>query len=463
MEIKLMLGNHVSKDGSKQVQLYYYNNERRVRLDTEVHVKPNLFDPAAVMKISSKITTSVDDNAKLDEKTKRLKKIIADWQAQMREDHGEEYGSLFPPTDYVKEMWKKPALEFKKEREEDVRKIFNIWIEGDSKLGIIGKKDKVNSVSIYRTVLKDIKTVTKSRSLSFRDINQDFFQKLLGYWTSKKPKIENSTINKRVTCLKIFLRNEPKNKFTFFESFSSGLSGSSNQPVIIPTEDEFQLIVNAEAALKVNKLPEYLDNARDYFVIGCSTSLRYSDIVRLTPANIMMVNGHECIVSFIQKTQTPEHVIPLNSISKFFIEKQFKSNKYKGIKYLSNWKLNEQLHTLFKLLGFNSIETVIYKYGAKATPVPMPKWDAMSMHASRAYFISLCVNSNQVSLGSTMNWSNHNNIKVVQRYIHKGFQQVQQMQQLFANVQTPQTIATIRKAKLTQIDKIIKENEDKKK
>ena len=93
----------------------------------------------------------------------------------------------------------------------------------------------------------------------------------------------------------------------------------------------------------------------------------------------------------------------------------------------------------------------------------MPKWEAMSMHASRAYFISLCVNSNQVSLGSTMSWSNHNNIKVVQRYIHKGFQQVQQMQQLFAKVELPPTLSSIRKAKLNQIEKAIKGQVYKKK
>jgi hypothetical protein len=165
----------------------------------------------------------------------------------------------------------------------------------------------------------------------------------------------------------------------------------------------------------------------------------------------MMVEGHECLVTFIQKTQTLEHVIPLNSISKYFLEKQFKLNNNRGMKYMSNWKLNEQLHVLFQQLGFNSMQTVIYKYGSKATPVPTPKWKAMSMHASRAFFISFCVNSNQVSLGSTMNWSNHHNIKVVQRYIHKGFQQVQQMQQLFANVTLPPNNSAIRKAKLIQI------------
>ena len=327
MRTKLKVSNHTTKDGYKLVELYYYNQGKGVVLDTDVHVKEKFFDEAAVMKISSKVQTHVEDNAKLTEKEKRLKKIITEWQKRMVEDFGEDYGELYPPADYIKQTWKKPERDFA--NEEDVKDVLHKWIEGDPINGLVGKKSKVKEVSIYRQVLSDIKKLYKNRKLTFRDINQDFFQNLLTYWISKKPKIENSTINKRLTCLKIFLREEKKNKYNFYLSFKSGLSGISNQPVIIPTEVEFQQLVDAESALKVSQLPEEFDRARDYFVIGCSTSLRYGDIVRLTPANIMTINGHECIVTFIQKTNTPKHIIPLNAISKFFLEKQFKSNKWK--------------------------------------------------------------------------------------------------------------------------------------
>ena len=258
-----------------------------------------------------------------------------------------------------------------------------------------------------------------------------------------------------MTCLKIFLRDEKQNKYKFFESFSTGLSGISHQPIIIPTPSEFTQLVNAEKILQVQKLPTELDLARDYYIIGCSTSLRYSDIVRLTPANIQTINGHQCIITFIQKTQTAKHAIPLNDVSRYFIEKQFQANNNRGIKYMSNWKLNANLHALFKLLKFNSMQTVVYKYGARATTVLTPKYEAMSMHSSRAFFISTCVNSNQVSLGSTMSWSNHSNIKVVQRYIHQGFNQVKQMKRLFSIVNLPNTPSSfIRKAKLKKLSMI---------
>lgn len=456
METKFVLGNHAKNDGSKQVQLYYYNDGKKVWLSTKVHVIPIFFNPTAVMKISSKVSTSVADNRRLKEMETRINNIIADWQAKIIAEYGQDYCDVYPPASYIKTMWKKPAVDLKKEADEDVRKIFHTWIEGDPKKAIIGKKDKVNEVKIYRTVLTDIKKLTKKQPLTFRDIDQDFFQKLLGYWTSKKPKIQNSTINKRLTCLKIFLKDEKQNKYTLFESFSTGLSGISHQPIIIPTEDEFQKLINAEKELNVSQLPIEIDTARDYYIIGCSTSLRYGDVSRLTPLNIQLLQGHECIVTFIGKTQTPKHVIPINDVSKYFIEKQFKANNNKGIKYMSNWKLNLKLHELFRMLNFNSMETVVYKYGAKATPILTPKFSAMTMHSSRKFFISTCVNSNIVSLGSTMDWSNHHNINVVQRYIHQGFNQAQQMKQLFSSVSLPvsPSLNNLRRKKLTQLNRI---------
>ncbi len=227
MTTKFKLSNHTKKGGYKLVELYYYNQGKSVVLDTDVHVLERFFDEAAVMKISSRVQTHVEDNAKLAEKEKHLKRIISDWKKRMVEEYGDDFENVDPPAPYVKEMWKKPEKDFA--NEEDVKEVFHTWIEGDPKKGIVGKKSKVKEVSIFRTVLGDIKKLYKNRKLTFREINDDFFQKLLSYWLNKKPKIENSTINKRLTCLKIFLREEKKNKYRYFQSFKSGLSGVSNQ------------------------------------------------------------------------------------------------------------------------------------------------------------------------------------------------------------------------------------------
>lgn len=104
---------------------------------------------------------------------------------------------------------------------------------------------------------------------------------------------------------------------------------------------------------------------------------------------------------------------------------------------MSNWKVNKNLHDLFKELKFNSIEKIVKKRGAIAVPIETEKWAAMTMHDSRAFFISQCVNSNTVSLGTTLDWSTHTGLQDVVKYIGKGHNQVEQMRQLFANILKP--------------------------
>jgi len=71
--------------------LYYYNQGKSVVLDTNVHVLERFFDEAAVMKISSRVQTHVDYNAKLAEKEKHLKRIISDWEKRMVEEYGDDF------------------------------------------------------------------------------------------------------------------------------------------------------------------------------------------------------------------------------------------------------------------------------------------------------------------------------------------------------------------------------------
>jgi hypothetical protein len=123
MTTKFKLSNHTTKRGYKLIELYYYNQGKPIVLDTDVHVLEKFFDETAVMKISSKVQTHIEDNAKLAEKEKRLKRIITEWQKRMVEDLGEEYGDLYPPADYVKQTWKKPEKDFA--NEEDVKDVLN--------------------------------------------------------------------------------------------------------------------------------------------------------------------------------------------------------------------------------------------------------------------------------------------------------------------------------------------------
>ena len=412
-----------------QIQIYVSHLKKRVYLDTGVKVSEDRFDHKADQKIKGKGKEIQESNDKLFEQIVKVKKIIRDYR--------NEHDDIDPDVFYVRDQFLKPKIQQSSTHE--VKAVFHKWLYGDPSENIKGKKYKVADSKIYRTVYNDVVRLFPN-PLYFKDINDDFFQKLMADWTSLENNLQNSTINKRTTCLKIFLRHEPKNKFKYYEEFKTDLKNLKSQPVIIPTEEEFEKIVNAERYIDKEKYTADMDTARDYFVIGCTTSLRYGTISSLSRSDVIFDSTDELgyIKTFSRKTETSDVIIPLNDISRVFIEKLFlKSRNNYRIKYMSNWKVNQNLHELFKELKFNSIAKVMVKRGASAIPIDKPKHEAMTMHDSRKFFMTRCVNSNMVSLGSTLDWSTHTDLQNVVRYLGKGHNGAEQMRKLFANILQP--------------------------
>jgi integrase len=102
-----------------------------------------------------------------------------------------------------------------------------------------------------------------------------------------------------------------------------------------------------------------------------------------------------------------------------------------NLKLLSNQKLNDALHDLFKELEFDAPTTVYEKRGANTTAVVKPLYKVLAFHSARRFFISYLVNSKKISIGNIMAWSNHKNINVVKKYIKQGMEQEEQMRELF--------------------------------
>ena len=340
-------------------------------------------------------------------------------------DHQLQFG--YPPSaKYVKERYDQEALTT--ENKYDAKVLLKEWIDR--------KRNKVEDVKIYQTVLNNLNQL-HPKPLYFEDIHYDFLNKLVDFWLKSLPRIQNSTIKKRMTCFKTFLSdmvNEGKNDNEIFRKFRSGLTDKRKHNVIIPTEEEFYTLVTTP--IKDRRL----DFARNLFVLGCTTGLRYSDVIRLSGDNIKTLNGKKYVEMNIVKTSDYLR-IPLNDIAEDILNK----NNF-VLKHLTNQKLNKALHDLFKFLGFNSVETVTERYGSKTKEIRKPKYELMTMHDSRRYFLSVCVNTAGVSSSNVMKWSGHKNLQTLQRYIQQGMNQEEQMRKVFGS----------RKFKLAKIDSKIK-------
>jgi hypothetical protein len=95
---------------------------------------------------------------------------------------------------------------------------------------------------------------------------------------------------------------------------------------------------------------------------------------------------------------------------------------------------NKAVHDLFKHLGVNSIETKLKKYGADVIADRQPKYKFLTIHSSRRFFISFCVNEGKLGLGNVMGFTAHKNINSIDPYVQKGYGEEDKMRELFSGI-----------------------------
>lgn len=129
--------------------------------------------------------------------------------------------------------------------------------------------------------------------------------------------------------------------------------------------------------LDLSKSP-HLDRARDLFIIGCHTGLRYSDYSRLTPDNIK-----DGFIEIKQQKTGSSVAIPVHTTVKSIID------KYGGNlpESTSNQKTNQALKDIFKQVkDFDKIASRTRTQGGMKTTVNQEKWNLVSTHTARRTF-----------------------------------------------------------------------------
>lgn len=423
MEPYFKLAPYKDSNDLQQIVLYYFNKGQRLKINTGIKTK-KFYWADKTQKISSRCSEIEQDsdelNRTLREKKRKLGKIVDDFY---------NLNNYYPSITYVEQEFKKEGKAKQIEQQKEVKKLFEDWI--------VVKEDKVKYIKVFRTVLNDLK-LFHPKPLYYSDLTTEFFESLRNYWRKLNPPIQNVTILKRLRCFKMFLWTLKDLKNRDFEDYNIDLHGIDRQPIIIPTPEEFEILV------KATDLPEHLDDARDLYCIGCSTGLRYSDASRLTINNI----DGDFLIEDLTKTETLQHRIPLNDVARHFLNKQFyKFND--RVKDISNQKLNEALtgyvHKktkmyiggLFQYLAkhhpdkpFTKMVTYFVKYGTDLSPITCPKSDRLTFHSSRKFFISYLVNVQKIALGDIMELSGHTS-GTIDSYIEKGSKQKEAVEKAF--------------------------------
>ena len=395
--------NYCGNDGLNQIALYYSHKGDQLYIDTTVKTKPIYFNGNGVIAKCIDIKQNANElNNLLRTCMNKVEKIIL--------DHKLKYG-LDPTTDFLSIEYFKAAEIM--ERDQSVITVFNDWIKE--------KKKKIKNIKLYKTIYNDLEHLYPSNKLYFRMIDKHFLKKLLDYWLYDL-KIQNSTINKRLVCLKQFLNQmyvDKANEFSYYKDFKSDVSNlNTSSNIVILTQTEFQKFLEHKFERKA------LSYVRDIYAISSVTGLRFSDVIRLSPDNFYTDKKGDWIISDVTKTEQLQLKIPLTGIANRILQSyNFQLRK------ISNQKCNVYLEDALKECKFNSVVTTYSKIGTKVTPTKQPKYKAVNFHSSRKFFVTTCLASN-VPIPSVMQWTGQSS-QTISKYIGKGEADMDSMLNLF--------------------------------
>lgn len=200
---------------------------------------------------------------------------------------------------------------------------------------------KPRTIQHYKTTLKKVEAFEsyKNKKLLITDINLQFHSDFVDF-LEKKQKLNPNTIGGYVDDIKLMINNAERKgiKVNNEIKMQSFYTPSNKTKDIYLNEVEINSIFNHVFEL------DYLDNARDWFIIGLRTGLRISDFLRLTPKNI--IDGFIEIQT--KKTDYPV-IIPIHSQVQSILDKR--NGKFP--REISDQKFNDYIKKVCEEVGIN--------------------------------------------------------------------------------------------------------------
>jgi len=205
------------------------------------------------------------------------------------------------------EFNKEIGKEKKSENELSFFEVYDLFVKEE------GKKNVWTKATYQKMETQKRYLLEFDSNISFKDFTES---KLIEfqYYLQEELKLKNSTLLKRFSFLRWFLRWALRKKYisdNTFETFRPKLK-TTQKKIIFLTQSELEKLKECN----IPSQKQYLERVRDVFLFQCFTGLRYSDVANLKKSNIKDDSIH---ITTIKTTDSL--VIELNKYSKALIDK----------------------------------------------------------------------------------------------------------------------------------------------
>lgn len=300
----------------------------------------------------------------------------------------------------------------------------------NEKLGRVKDRQEEKSEKTLKDIFDEF-LVTRALEGNWSEQVKYKYKQMWQQLTSCDSQIELETLNKdkMLQLTNWYIKNDYCNRtivkqFRILKAFLRWISrnGYAIQPGVLEFKPKLKVIPKAVTFLKYKELmhffhfefpkeKEYLSKARDMFCFMAFTSLRYSDLAALKPANI--VDG--CLDFCTEKTDDKLH-ITLNEHARKIINMY---SWYKGETVFpvpSNQKLNDVLKEAARLAGLDREIVQVYFKGNTRHEDIYKFWEQISCHDARRTFVC-CSLALGIPASVVMSCTGHSDYESMKPYI----------------------------------------------
>ena len=270
-----------------------------------------------------------------------------------------------------------------------------------------GQRYTLGTIKNYQGLLEQWKLFEKWRGkkVKFGDVDTNLHQELITYFNSKKYSI--NTIGRHIRCLKVILDIAYNNDLhqlvpekTYRHKNFVAPEGETESVVLTLTE------LKEIEKLDLKDRPSH-DLARDVFLVGCYTALRYSDYNRIRPEHLKKNNT----LSIKTKKTGTRVIIPI----KPELMKILKKYGY-SLPRTYEQKVNQYIKEIVRLAKITELIPVEKVKGGLTVKSMVPKCDLIMTHTARRTGVTIMYNE-KVGIENIMKITGHKTEKSFRKYL----------------------------------------------
>lgn len=382
--------SYLNRNGEATIYVRYSHADKTIDLSTGERIPPKFWD-AENQRVRKSYSGHNGINNFIEKKRLEVDSIRLDLK-----------GRKIEPTVHAVKLEYQKAKSQDDENTEVYRTMLDHW---DDFISYQKDVRRISSGTIkqYGSTFKHLSDFEKRIGchLTFDMMDNHFLDSFKKYMYNQIESSHN-TIGGKIKQIKTFLNWAVDKEITSNIKFKSFKKPYSETTIVTLNQNQldklFYLNLNGS---------KRLDKARDLFVLGCATGLRFSDYSSINLAN---VKGDFIVIS-TEKTDAQVR-IPLNDYSRAIL------NKYPdGLPSISNTNLNKYIKEVGIIAEFfEKHEIAVYKGGRKQK-FNKPLYLLLTSHCARRTFATQSLQRGML-MHDVMRITGHKDVRSFMKYVH---------------------------------------------